>query len=477
MIRTRLKNKKIALHILASVILLTACGKKSMEGIIIITEGGTNPRIPDYITGDSWRYIPQSRLIAVDPDRPDKSPEILTTDFFSARSPEISCDGTHMLFAAQMKMTDPWQIWEMELGTSDARQITTSSDNSIDPAYLPGGKIVFSRSIQNDSLKAGHTLFTCNLDGTDIRRITFNPHSYFASSVLKDGRVLAISRQVFPIQGEPSIMVLRPDGTKAELFYKGEEGNELSSRSWETENGKIVFIESEKKGSSGGRIVAINYNRPLHSRIDLSSSVSGDYHSVYPMESGKLLVSFRETDKDYYSLYEFDAEKMILGEKVYMGSDGDVLEAVSVKVHERPKKLPSEVDPGVKTGLLLCQNINVTGMNSPSGKYSLPAADRIEIIGIDSSLGIVQVEKDGSFYIKVAADIPFRIRTLDTIGNTVNGPGSWYWLRPNERRGCVGCHEDNETAPANRYAMAVSKQPVAVPVHVTGIIEKEVELE
>ena len=448
-----------------------------MEGMIIVTEGGINQGTPDYVTGASWRYNFKSRLIAIDPQHSDKSAEILTSDYFSARSPEVSYDGSHLLFAAQQKQNDPWQIWEMALGSNEARQVTNSSDNSIDPAYLPGGKIVFSRSLQNDSLKAGHTLFTCNLDGTDLRRITFNPHAYFASSVLNDGRIIAISRQVYPTQGKSLIMVLRPDGTKAELFYNGVEGNEIYSRSWETDNGKIVFIEQEKEASSRGNIIAINYNRPLHSRIDLSSSVPGDYQSVFPLKSGKMLVSYRATDKEFYSLYEFDTEKMEIGKQVYRSTEGDIIEAVTINVHERPRKLPSEVDTGVKTGLLLCQNINVTGMKSPSVNYSLPAADRVEIIGLDSSLGVVKVEGDGSFYFKVAADMPFRIKTINAKGQVINGPGSWYWLRPNERRGCVGCHEDNEIVPANRYSLAVGKQPVAVPVHITGILEKKVELE
>ena len=47
-------------------------------------------------------------------------------------------------------------------------------------------------------------------------------------------------------------------------------------------------------------------------------------------------------------------------------------------------------------------------------KILLPAkASRIEIVGIDSSLGIVDVEEDGSFYLKIIADKPFRIQTVD----------------------------------------------------------------
>jgi hypothetical protein len=272
-------------------------------------------------------------------------------------------------------------------------------------------------------------------------------------------------------------MALRPDGTKAELFYDVPANMESLSRGWETGNGKILFVESCEKGLGEGTIVSVNYNRPLHSRVDITSPVMGDFKSVFPMKSGKLLVVCKPEQKESYSLYEFDPENMTLGNKFFESSEGVILEAVEVSIRERPRKLPSEVDMGVKTGLVLCQNINVTGMNSPETGFSLPLADRIEVIGVDSSLGFVEVEEDGSVYLKVSADMPFRIRTLDSKGKTVNGPGGWYWLRPNERRGCVGCHEDNEMVPANRYAVAVSKDPISVPVHVSGIVEKEVELE
>ena len=72
-----------------------------------------------------------------------------------------------------------------------------------------------------------------------------------------------------------------------------------------------------------------------------------------------------------------------------------------------PKKLPSEVDMGVKTGLLLCQNVNVLNLNH---NESAPVT-AIKVMGKDSLLGIVSVEKDGSFYLKIKADMPFQIRT------------------------------------------------------------------
>ncbi len=87
--------------LISSGVLLVSCGKKSLEGMIIITQASSSPVSPDYITGKSWRYVPESHLYAIDPGKPGKTPESLTEDFFSACSPEISYDGKYMLFAAQ----------------------------------------------------------------------------------------------------------------------------------------------------------------------------------------------------------------------------------------------------------------------------------------------------------------------------------------------------------------------------------------
>jgi hypothetical protein len=325
-------------------------------------------------------------------------------------------------------------------------------------------------------LKAGHSLYTCNLDGSIIKRITFNPHSYFASTVLKDGRVLAISRQLYPDLRDPVLLILRPDGTKAEMFYKGIKGSTLSSSGCETMNGKILFIESDTN-NPGGDVISINYNRPLHSRVNLTTGLAGDFNSVFPLQSGKLLVSYRKPEDDRYMLYQFDPESKALGQSLYTNKDFDMLEAVVVEKRVTPKKLPSEVDTGAKTGLLLCQNINIPEKQATGNASSSVKAYKIEVVGIDSTLGIVEVEEDGSFYLKVKADEPFQIRTMDKDGHVLRGPSGWIWLRPNERRGCIGCHEDHELVPDNNVPLAVKKSPVIIPVHISKVTEKKISLE
>ena len=210
-----------------------------------------------------------------------------------------------------------------------------------------------------------HCLFTCNLDGSGLKQITFNPDACFATTVLKDGRLLTISRQLLPGQGDEMFMVMRPDGTKADIFYKSDKGNTLISSANETPDGKLVFIESEKNSQTAGKLVSISYNRPLHTRIDLSSGINGDFYSVLPLQSDKYLVSMRMAGSGRFSLYEFDPLKKSVGQEVWTDSGYNVLEAVQVNEYERPKKLPSEVDMQVKTGLLLCQDINFINPSLP----------------------------------------------------------------------------------------------------------------
>jgi Hydrazine synthase alpha subunit middle domain len=466
-------NISIILAIGLSGVFSTSCNRELKEGTIIFTQVGRKGQDNNFYKGDSWRSFMQAHIVALNPDQPNAI-TILTKGLYSAHSPEVSYDAKYLLFTAQEKENDIWQIWEMNLKNFKARQITSSHENCFDPTYLPGGYFVFSKSARSDASKDGLSLNVCNLDGSGLKQITFSPHDYFASTVLKDGRVLTICKHSSSEKREPMFIVMRPDGTKADMFYKGIAEGSTISRGKESMDGKIVFIESGNGSQDKGNIIFIDYNRPLHTRLNLTSGLSGDFRTPVSLKSNKLLVSCCLSEADNYALYEFDPERKALGEVLYNNADYNAFDPVVLEEHERPRKLPSEVDLGVKTGLLLCQDVNFFG---PEPSSSLKRTKRIEVLGIDSTLGVIDVEEDGSVYLKIIADTPFQIQSVDNSGSVLNGPSDWIWLRPNERRGCVGCHEDPEIVPENRYMLAVKNPPVSVPVSIIGIKEKEISLE
>jgi hypothetical protein len=442
-----------------------------MDGMIVFTIDKSNNT-----DQDSIRILSQAKIAAINPEKPGRAIITLTDDFYSAMSPAVSYDGKYLLFAAKHKQNDPWQLFEMNLNNRKIRKILTLAENCIDPAWLPSGRIAFTMIDIKSTNKSGQALYTCDADGSDLKRITFNPHSYSHLTVLKDGRILTVSRQLYPEKGDAQFMALRPDGTKAELFYKGLKGSSLLSKAYETESGKLVFIVSQGNSAEAG-IVSISYNRPLHTRVNITEGMRGNFGSVFPLTSGKLLVSWRKDESERYGLFVFDPDKKTIGKAIFSSKEFNVSDAVVIGKRERPRKLPSEVDLGVKTGLLLCQDVNVLDPKSEEFSSVLGKASSIEIMGADSSLGIVPVAKDGSFYLKIIADQPFRIRVLDEKGIVLRNSCSWIWLRPNERRGCIGCHENHEQVPENKVPLAVKKAPANIPVHISKVKEKMVELE
>ncbi len=416
---------------------------------------------PDYTLGYPWRYSPGSRLVAVKPGMSLNERLVLTEGFFSACSPSLSYDGSFLLFTGKKDKSDPWQVWIMDLNDMSIRQVTREEVNCLDPVYLPSGRIVFSRSASRNKPPPTFLLYSCNTDGSEMKQISFHPHRDMASNIMLDGRLLTVSRQLSPRVGEQIYLALRPDGTKAELFYKPVPGGNLWGKGIETRDNEIVFIESSTQDPMKGDLLAVDQNRPLNSRKNLATAVPGSFHSASEMPAGNFLVSYRDNPAETYALYEFDPQTGKLGELIVQRPDFHVFDPVMVAEYNRPRKLPSAVNESNPTGLLLCQDIHLSQIVDAIDNNS----NLVQVWGREGLMGEIQAEEDGSFYLKIAADTPVQIRTVDLDGNTIRGPSAWIWLRPNERRGCVGCHADPELVPENRVPMAVNKPPVEIPAN------------
>ncbi|MFQ5864122.1 MAG: hypothetical protein ACE5IW_02725 [bacterium] len=445
-----------------TIIFLIASEEEPLTGRLIFTQVSADELGGEDNAPGARRYPGQNRIVALEPDGTLK---VLTGGFYSARAPEVSYDGKRLLFAGQRQENDPWHIWEMTLNKLEIKQITSGLYDCTDPAYLADGQIVFSsigadRPAQNKD-GVTYALYTCFLDGSEVRRITFHPHQDFAPSVLQDGRILFRSWQMYP-SGVSLLLNMRPDGTGVELFYQNRQGGRQSSRAWETSDGQVVLVET-KEGDSGGRhLVAVSLMRPLHSRVVLTAGNEGNFHSVFPLSSGKLMVSYRPPGARRYALYEFDPAEGRLGRLIYSDPAYHALEPVMAVQRPRPKRLPSIVNQQKKKGWLFCLNANLLDQQDSSGINSPPKGNWVEVFGPQGELGQVVLEDDGSFYVEIPADLPVRLQTVNEEGRVVRGPSAWIWVRPNEHRGCIGCHEDREMAPENRVPLAITKPAVSL---------------
>src|SRR3990172_7465724 len=72
-------------------------------------------------------------------------------------------------------------------------------------------------------------------------------------------------------------------------------------------------------------------------------------------------------------------------------------------------------------------------------------------------LGTVPVEADGSAFFRVPAKTPISFQPLDAEGKAVGLMRSWMSAMPGENVSCVGCHDQQSSAPPgqeNRIALA-----------------------
>ena len=428
------------LAVLASVML--SCGSRSYEGKIIAVE---LDGAPGNLNG--------ARLVVMNPEKPDIASEALLNDFESSASPNLSHDGRYLYFQGKKKQEDPWQIWMMDLKKGEVNQVIDLPENCTQPASLPDGSVVFSRE-GNVKGKRELNLWKCMMDGCCLTQLTHNPAENTFASVLWEGRILYSSKQIFPEAREEQLMIMRPDGTKSELYTPGHRGLLPESGGLESPDGHIYFI------SSDGQLSRVLHRRPLHTFENLSKEVDGSFASVTPTDDSSCLVSYLPVEGSSYGLYRFDPRKPDTPVALFTG-DKHLVDPLLVAVMDpRPRILPSPVDPEKPTAILMTQNINHSMLPVHDDIKGDSLADRIRISTLDGELAIVEAKEDGSVYVMLDADTPFYIETLNSQGETLRGPSDWIYLRPNERRACTGCHVDPELAPRNYQPHAVKEDPV-----------------
>lgn len=437
--------------------MLFSCGDKSIEGLVVFT-GIPSGEVEESLAPEHpMTHYEKGVLYAVNPDDPGSSPNMLTGEFAAAATPAVSHCGAWLFFSAKKDKGSPWQIWRMDTRSGKSFQVTSFSEDCMFPVWHPAGRVIFSRSQADGTMN----LYSCDLSGENVSQITFHPHRDIAAGMMYDGRILVNSMQTHPMAGAARFIVMRQDGTKAELFHQGEGSLVPVPVFSESTEGEVIFIEASRPGGLGGSLARVHQNRPLYTYEPLQ--VSGTFNKVLRTVSGSYLVSSTENGKGSYGISLTDLDPGVPGTLVFRQEGLHAIQPVLIEARQRVRKLPSAVMADSETGLLMCQDIKETMLPPPEGSETSTDAAAIRIVFIDGTTHDIPAEADGSVYMELTADKAFQIYTLDHQGNVIQGPSSWIWLRPNERRGCVGCHADPELAPHNRVPFAVKNPPVSVP--------------
>jgi hypothetical protein len=445
--------------------------KNSFDYAFIITQ---LPLLEKQKSENDWflEFGNGGRLVKVNPD---SSVEELGRDFHSACDPSVSFDASYILFAGKKSPDDDWNIYEMEIDGSNIRQITRDIGNCRSPDYQamlytiispePWYQLTF---VGSENSSGGTTnLYSCKLDGSEVRRLTFNLSDNMDPFIMYDGRLVFASRHRSVINpghaGQSSLFGINIDGADYALFHAGK-GKLIKRMPCTSTKGLVVYIEADKPRWDGaGSIGSTLLRRPLHSYRQITRASDGLFHSPSPLPDGRLLVSRRSLDDtDTYGVYRLDPSSVKL-EKIFDSPDYHDIQAKIISPRTEPDGRSSVVTEKDPNGKLYCIDVYINDLARPEW-MPRGTAKRLRVIEGSRQtstpviqrriLGEIDIEQDGSFNIEIPANTPIELQMLDADGLALRRCG-WIWAKNHEPRGCIGCHEDGELTPENILINAV----------------------
>lgn len=413
---------------------------------------------------------------------------VLSQGFQSACDPNLSFDGKRLLFAGRKQAGEPWRIWEIGLDGQGLRPISPPGLEARQPVFAttlftldspePWFTAVFvgkDSTVTETGQAGGSSLYSVRLDGSDLRRLTWNPNHHFDPYQAWDGRLIYAAERHPPYPdrkgGRVSLYAIHVEGADMEL-YGGEAGRRIQQMPCLTPGGLLVMIESDEgRWYGAGQLACLRENRPHVSYQRLTDNPGMVFLYPSPLEANRVLVAGRQTGAEgEWAIYRFDADLRQQAE-LFNTADYHEVQALLVRPRPQPDGHSTVVNTATNTGAFYGLNCYDTDKRM-TGHLSPGAVKRVRFIeGVIQPLpgppagclpvprrlvGEAPVEPDGSFNVEVPAGTPLLLQTLDERGLALATCG-WVWVQPKETRGCIGCHEDPERIPENEYVMALRR--------------------
>jgi hypothetical protein len=486
-------------------------------------ELGNAPRGPMSLSKGPYKgrpFSPGAAICMLDLSDPNaRVVTLLNDDHGMIRDPDVSYDGKRVLFSwKKSALHDDYHLYEMTTADRSIRQVTSEPGVAdIQGRYLPDGIVYHSSRcinvvVCNETIDTVN-LYRCDLDGGNIRRLSYDQVSTQYPSVLPDGRIVYTRweyndrGQIFP-QG---LFSMNPDGTAQLALY----GNNswyptslIQARGIPSSNkllailaghhtppcGKLALIDLTKGQDEGRGISLVAPERPInYERVDAACQDDVLFQHPYPLNENEYVVGFslfgRKRSRKFGIYYmRSDGARELLA----WDMQADCRQPVPLAAREIPNRIPPVAAPQKDTGAFYIDNIYAGQGLEGIEKGTI---DRLRVIALDfraaavgisfnhgpagnarldtpvsiggswdvkQVLGDARVYEDGSASFIVPARTPVYFQAIDKEGRAVQSMRSWATLQGGETLSCIGCHakrsRTRHAAGGNTIAQSVGPE-------------------
>ena len=436
-------------------------------------------------------YVTGMQVILADPADVAGTRQLVSEGFTCAADPAFSADGTRLAFAARGAEDPFFQIWEWVEGEPGGLQrLFEIEADCIQPEFLPDGGIVFASSLAGENEEHGglrsFSLYRWEPGDAAPTRLTFNPSSDFDPFVLPDGRIAYSSWQHvgnhFWPRGNVALMLINSDGTGIFPLTGNHREGWLRRGAAVVGTTQIAFVEAPRFEQFGaGRLLTTDLNDAFAAYEAFPGAEDLTVNAVRWFTTGVRVLSARDDSRSFGLWMQSSSEVEVL----YDPPGTHELDPVVGPIPYAQDTRFSVVVPDKSYGYLMVLDCYETDRSDqhPLEEGSIRAVRVIEGLPPQLAsqtaatardwevrephapyipsriLGEVEPDPDGSVYLKVPADRPLRLQLIDTDGFARRNERAWFWVRPHERRVCIGCHEDRELTPRNQSPLAAGREP------------------
>lgn len=443
----------------------------------------------------------------------------------STLHPDLSFDGKKVLFSfcdhTKDKNRRQFFIYEAAVDGSKVRQITgTPKDKferwgdrmtvlieDFDPCYLPDGGMVFTSTrcqsfgrCHSGRYTPSYLLYRGELDGKDIKLISFGEANELDPTVLQDGSI-GYTRWEYINRHDTwfhSLWTTRPDGTNTRIFY----GNYTKSPYMVAEtqaipwNTKVIATATAHHSYTAGSIIEIDPRKGTEGSEPVKRLTpevcfpesegwpDTSYATPYPVYKDLFFAAYspdklsrqggiqNKNSFGIYLVYHIDGKAYRV--EIYRDPEISCFSPIPVRPRKRPPVIPSQLNPAKsksRYGIYMVQDVYQSTqplqrgsvkylrvneiLNQPSAAVPHRSVAMHEIT--KKILGTVEVAPNGSCSFRAPAGVPLQLQALDKNGIALLTMRSFIYLQPGEVTSCVGCHENRSKAPATTGRRSFAK--------------------